>query len=248
MRTLPALLVFFVSTTLWAFDHSAYDKMLHKYTHDGRFAYSDLLANKEDLASFRAYLKSLSDTDPTTLPSDVERKTFWVNAYNAFTIDLILQHYPIASIRKISGPFGSPWKKDFFKINGRNMSLDDIEHGTLRKRKEFQDARIHFALVCASKGCPPLQSFAFAGDKIDEQLETIARAYLTDSKKTVYDASSDTLRLNSIMKWYGGDFERDTGSLRKFLKKYLPQITDKTRIEFQEYDWLLNEPDKTPSK
>ena len=244
MKLLSVFALLLVAHVSFAIDHAPYDALLKKYVHDARVDYKGLLASKEDLAAFRMYLKTVSETDPATLSSDADRKAFWINAYNAFTIELILENYPVSSIRKISGPFGSPWKKDFFKINGRSMSLDDIEHGILRKRKEFQDARVHFALVCASKGCPPLQPYAFTGDKLDEQLESIAHAYLTDPQKTFYDPASDTLRLNSIMKWYGGDFERDAGSLRKFIQKYRPQITDKTRIEFQDYDWTLNESEK----
>jgi len=174
-----------------------------------------------------------------------ERKAFWINAYNAFTIELILRNYPVASIRKISGPFGSPWKKRFFKIDGRDMSLDDIEHGILRERKEFQDARVHFALVCASKGCPPLQPFAFSADKLDDQLETVTKAYLTDPEKTPFNTSTDTISLIRIMDWYGGDFKRDAGSVKAFVKKYVPPVGEKTRIEFTPYDWSLNEPDRS---
>lgn len=241
MKILPLLILSLVATTSLAIDYSPYDATLSKYVHDARVDYKGLLTKHNDITTFRAWLKSLSEIDPASLPSDADRKAFWINAYNAFTVELILRNYPVPSIRKISGPLGSPWKQDFFKINGRAMSLDDIEHGVLRKRKEFLDARVHFALVCASKGCPPLQSHAFTGDKLDAQLEAVTRAYLTDPHRTVYDSASDTLRLNSIMKWYDGDFERDAGSLRKFLQKYLPQITDKTKVVFQTYDWSLNE-------
>lgn len=240
MKLLSVLALLLVAQVLFAADHAAYDTFLQKHVQNARIDYKGLLANKEDLDSFRTYLKTLSETDPASLSSDADRKAFWINAYNAFTIELILRHYPIKSIRDI-GILDTPWRKSFFKINGKEMSLNDIEHGTLRKRKEFLDARVHFALVCASKGCPPLQSFAFTGEKLDEQLESIARSYLTDPQKTTYDAATDTLRLNSIMKWYGGDFERDAGSLRKFIRKYLPLISDKTKIEFLTYDWSLNE-------
>ena len=244
MKTwLPILLLLF-PLHAGALEHAPYDAILKKYVHHARVSYAELLANKDDLANFRGYLKSLSETDPATLSSVTARKVFWINAYNAFTIELILQNYPVASIRKISGPFGSPWKRDFFAINGKKMSLDDIEHGILRKRKEFLDARVHFALVCASKGCPPLQSYAFSPDQLDDQLEKITHDYLTDPQKTPYDSSTDKLGLISVMKWYGSDFERDAGSLWKFVKRYRPQVRKKTRIEFLPYDWSLNDAEK----
>src|ERR1044071_8951249 len=108
MKAIISLLLCVFALSAFAFDHSPYDAILHKYDHDARFTYAELLGNKDDLAKFRGYLDSLSQTDPSTLPSDAERKTFWINAYNAFTIELILRNYPVVSIRKISGPLGSP--------------------------------------------------------------------------------------------------------------------------------------------
>jgi hypothetical protein len=224
--------------------HAAWTAVLREHVRDGRVDYSALKRN--DVA-LEAYLTALSGTCKADYAqwSDSERIAFWIDAYNAFTIRLILDHYPIASIRRIGWLPGAAFRERFIPLPGlvgETVSLDTIEHGTLRV--EFREPRIHFALVCAAMSCPRLRSEAYRGADLDRQLDEEARRFLADARVNRVDAAARKLHLSPIFDWFREDFERDAGSLQSFVARYLPAGTGSVAdyaIEFETYDWSLND-------
>ena len=170
---------------------------------------------------------------------------FLINAYNSFTLQLIIENYPVSSIKKIGGFFGNPWKKKWFRFLGEESSLDRIEHEFLRKN--YKEPRIHFAVNCASIGCPPLQKIPFEGTRLEEQLASAAKHFVNSSSFNKYDPASHSLMLSSIFKWYGSDFG-DEIQLKLFILNQLglagqerEVVLKAGKVDFLEYDWNLNE-------
>jgi Protein of unknown function, DUF547 len=198
---------------------------------------------KKDEKEFNAYLDLLSKNPPADKWSKDEQLAYWINAYNAYTIRLILDYYPLKSIKdigsKIQIPFVStPWAKKFIKVGNETMSLDNIEHGTIRKK--FNDPRIHFALVCAAKSCPKLRNEAYIGARLDAQLNDQGVDFLNDPSKNVVSAQKASL--SKILDWYGDDFEKNGNTLEKWINKYAKaKLTPDTKISYQTYNWALNE-------
>ncbi|MEP6464829.1 MAG: DUF547 domain-containing protein [Parafilimonas sp.] len=217
-----------------------WNNLLHKYvTNQGLVNYKGFISEK---ASFDSYLKSLSDNPPSSTWSTKEKEAYWINVYNAFTVKLIIDHYPVKSIKDIGPaiqiPFvNTPWEKEFFKIGGENMKLDAVEHDKLRKG--FGDPRVHFAIVCASISCPKLRNEAYEGSTLDAQLDDQAKAFLSTKSKNVITA--DKLQLSKIFSWYKGDFTKN-GSLIDYLNKYAPvKINKDADIDYLDYNWNLNQ-------
>lgn len=222
-------------------DHSAFDRLLKKYVNEkGLVNYKGF---KSEMKAFDQYLDMLSKNPPASSWSKKEEMAYWINAYNAFTIKTILKHYPVQSIKdigsKIQIPFvNTPWAEKFFAIGGEKMSLDNIEHGTLRKK--FDDPRIHFALVCASISCPRLRNEAFTAEKLDAQLDDQGEEFLNNSAKN--KISKDQARLSKYFDWYKGDWNNNGQSVVKWVNKYsTTDITSNTKIEYLDYNWNLNE-------
>lgn len=196
------------------------------------------------------YLRSLSSVSKSQFDQwgQAQRLAFLINAYNAFTVKLIIDHYPVESIKDIGGFFRSPWKIKFFTMLGQDSHLDYIEHELIRGR-DYAEPRIHFALVCASVGCPKLQAQAYTAERLESMLETATKTFLRDSTRNRYDAAGDTLHLSSIFKWYGEDFAAKAGSVTNFVAPYLSddsQMQQRIRskregVEYLDYDWSLNE-------
>ncbi|MBW2206539.1 MAG: DUF547 domain-containing protein [Deltaproteobacteria bacterium] len=167
---------------------------------------------------------------------------FYVNAYNAWTIKLILTGYPgIESIKDLGSLFKSPWKKKICRIDGEVITLDDIEHNILRP--QFKDPRVHFAVNCASKGCPPLLAEPYTGSRLDKQLNQVTRAFINDPKR--YRIEKDTLFVSKIFKWFSEDFNNDViGFFLQYaegdLKKTLESNRGKIKVKYLDYDWSLN--------
>ena len=157
------------------------------------------IAIKNNPRPLTEYLESLEKVSikDFQLFSPNQRLAFLINAYNAYTIKLVVENYPIKSIKDIGGIFSSPWKKEFIPLFGENKSLDNIEHELIRKN--FKEARIHFALVCASIGCPSLRNEAFVAEKLNEQLDDSAKKFLNDPQRNRYDKVNKTLELSSIL-------------------------------------------------
>lgn len=242
---LISLLAFIVSFSAFAeFDHShlAFDKILKKYStkKDGQvyFSYKELSKSKSLLREYLKQLESISKKELSEF-SNKQKLAFWINAYNAYTIEIILKNYPVDSIKDIgSGLFSSgPWKEKFITLIGGKMSLDNIEHGIIRK--EFKEPRIHFAVNCASIGCPSLLQESFVENKLEEQLNRAALNFLTNKNKNY--VKGNTLHLSKIFKWYGSDFDQEYGGVQNYIVKTLGLSNKKYKINYNKYDWKLNE-------
>ncbi|MBL0715099.1 MAG: DUF547 domain-containing protein [Desulfosarcina sp.] len=220
-------------------DHSLYARLLKQYVADGMVDYKGF---KNEEAALDRYLEVLAAVDPATL-SDPDRFAFYANAYNAWTIKLILMHYPgIESIKETGSFFRSPWKKRFVRLEGRLMTLDEIEHDTLRA--QYRDPRIHFAVNCASKSCPPLYHEPFEGQNLEYQLNDATGQFINDPVR--YRLEGRRLSVSKIFNWYGEDFNDDpVGYFLQFaegdLKTRLAQQRSQLKVDYLDYDWSLNE-------
>ncbi len=237
-------LTIFSSLTILAqegVDHIPYDQLLQKYVNDkGLVNYKGLSLDRPKL---REYLTSLEQNAPNDSWSEDQKLAYWINAYNAFTLELILEHYPVSSIKDIGAtvkiPFvNTPWDIKFINIGDETYDLNNIEHGIIRKR--FDEPRIHFALVCAAISCPKLQNKAYLAETLDEQLTKATKNFLTDPEKNVIESPKKAY-LSKIFSWYGGDFTKK-GSLIEFLNQYSDtKLERRARIDYKDYDWALNE-------
>ena len=224
-------------------DHGAYDRLLRQYVNDqGLVDYRGLHANVADAAAFNEYLQLLSQHPPAATWPRAEQMAYWINAYNAYTIRLILDHYPVKSIKDIGSsiqiPFvTTPWAAKFFTIGGQKMSLDNIEHGILRKR--YADPRIHFALVCAARSCPRLRNEAYAAARLDVQLDDQGRNFLNNpAKNRITPAKA---QLSKYFDWYRGDWNANGQSVTQWVNRYAAtKITADTPISYLDYNWQLN--------
>jgi uncharacterized membrane protein YdjX (TVP38/TMEM64 family) len=222
------------------FDHSAYDDLLHKFVDaDGWVDYAGLKAEKERLAS---YIASVAEAPFDRLGRD-EKLALLINAYNAFTLQLILEHYPVRSIKDI--PADKRWKHKRWKIGSMTLSLDKIEHEQIRPK--FKEPRVHFALVCAAIGCPILRNEAYVGDRIEQQLEEQAKYVHTHHRWLRFNQQDNIIYLTQLYKWYGGDFEQVAGSVLTFAARYVPTLElvlddgRKPQVRWLQYDWTLND-------
>lgn len=225
------------------FDHLRFYQILHQYVNNkGRVNYNGIAANP----IFKSYIKSLETAD-TDAMSINERLAFWLNAYNAVTIDKVIKWKPKKSVRETLIP-GIWTSTRFFTtrehtVAGKRLSQDDIENDILRK--QFKDPRIHFAIICASSGCPPLPRFAYTGANVQTKLEKETRSYLSSARGTKIDEVENTLYLSKLFDWFSGDFESRAGSALNFIKPYLNENTAaflkrNPRIAYIHYDWSLN--------
>ena len=219
-------------------DHGIYGKLLKKHVTAGKVNYAGF---KSDEAQLAHYLNQLQNVDARDLSRN-EQFAFYVNAYNAWTIQLILSSYPgVKSIKDLGGLFQSPWKKKIVKLDGRVLTLDDLEHNILRPR--FNDPRVHFAINCAAKSCPPLRPVPFRGDVLDRQLDDATHAFINDPAS--YRLEGHQLYVSRIFKWFAEDFE--DGVLSFYLtyatgdlKHELESKRDKISVKYLAYDWSLN--------
>lgn len=222
-------------------DHSIFDSLLKQYVDtNGNVDYTSLLKESDQLDKYLALLSSNAPNDEHWSKED--QLAYWINAYNAYTIKLILNNYPLESIKDIGSniqvPFvNTPWDIKFIEIAGKTYDLNNIEHNIIRKN--FDEPRIHFALVCASFSCPRLRGEAYIGSKIDEQLTDQTKNFLEDSNKNII--SEDEIRVSKLFNWYKGDFTKGQ-KLIEFLNKYAPvTINSNATVKHMNYDWSLNE-------
>ncbi|MGL1937380.1 MAG: DUF547 domain-containing protein [Fibrobacterales bacterium] len=210
-----------------------YNALLNKTVCNGSVDYKRLVSDK--LLDKAASNFDLTKKAFQSLP-DPEKLAYLINVYNYYTLKLIVDNYPVKSIRDLGGVFSSPWSKEFITLfkGFNNFSLDDIEHKMIRK--EFDEPRIHFAVVCASIGCPPLRDEAFTAQNLTQQLQSQAETFLNDTSKNY--VKGNKLYLSKIFDWYGGDFNKQHGSYLSFIQKKLN--TKNSDIEWLEYDWNLN--------
>jgi hypothetical protein len=232
-------------------DHAPWARLLEAYLERGesgapnRFDYGALKANSEDRAALRAYIASLEAMDPGLLPRG-EAFAFWVNLYNALTVEVVIDHYPVASIRDIAispGLFSTgPWGKKLVTVAGRELSLDDIEHGILRP--DFGDSRVHYAVNCASVGCPDLAARPYTGDELDAMLDSAARAYVNSPRGARVEGGK--LTASGIFKWYMKDFGGTEEGVLAELRKYAgpdlaAALENVSGVASYDYDWSLND-------
>jgi hypothetical protein len=221
--------------------HQLFGQLLQKYVStDGRVDYRGFLQEKKVLEK---YLNLLSQNPPDRNTwSQEEQLAYWINAYNAFTVKLIIDHYPIQSIRDIKPKFNIPlfntvWHIEFFEIGGKPASLDEIEHKILRK--EFDEPRIHFAINCASFSCPVLLNEAFLPEKLELQLENAAINFINDPQRNRIEEGK--VEISEIFSWFKEDFTKK-GSVIDYLNQYSDiSINKKAKLSHLPYDWSLNE-------
>ncbi len=218
--------------------HDAFDQLLKKHVlEDGRVNYKGFI---KDSAAFNIYLSMLSNHPPDETWTANEDKAFWINVYNAFTIKLIIDNYPVKSIKDLGGSLykiNTSWDIQFIHIGDETYDLNNVEHAKLRR--VYNDPRIHFAVVCASKSCPKLVNEAYVASRLDEQLDQAGRDFLKNDFRN--KISADKAAISSIFKWYKGDFTQN-GTLIDFLNKYSPvKIKPNADISYLDYDWSLND-------
>ena len=212
------------------FSHQRWSNLLEKHVSiSGNVDYKNF---REDKISLAIYIDALTHAENIEDWSKEEKLAFWINAYNALTIDLIIKNYPVKSIKDIK----NPWEQRLWQFGDKWYNLEDIEHKILRKMDE---PRIHFAIVCASYSCPKLQNTAFTAGNLEQQLTLATQEFLSDTNRN--EISENTLKLSKIFRWFDKDFEQN-GSLIDFLNKYSNvTISAKAKISYKDYNWDLND-------
>ncbi len=241
--------------------HSAWTALLKKHVvllNSARASQVRYAGMAGDRTALKAYLGSLAAVTPAAFEafSKPQQMVFLINAYNAATVELILTKYPqLESIKEVAGFLGNPWKQKIVPLLGTMFTLDQIEHETLRARGRYDDPRIHFAVNCASIGCPMLREEAFVAERLDAQLDEQARRFMADRSRNRWNGQRQRLEVSKIFDWYGEDFKlghRGINSLPAFMARFAEVLADssedrervrslKTEIAFLEYDWKLND-------
>lgn len=235
------------------FDHShkAWDALLKKHIvvlQGGKASQVRYAGFAADRAALRAYLDSVSQVTEAQFGAwpKAERMAFLINAYNAFTVEKVLTRYPdLKSIRDFGTVFGNPWKDKFFTLFGRESSLDQVEHEMLRKPGAYDELRVHYAVNCASVGCPMLREEAYVAARLDAQLEEQAVRFLSDRSRNRFAAGR--LEVSKIFDWFKEDF----GAREQYFAKYARLLADapqaqkqvaegRAALSFLDYDWSLN--------
>jgi hypothetical protein len=227
------------------FSFQPWDELLHQYVDEGGLV--NYQAWKQSPQKLTNWLQSLSAIAPESLSPD-EQIALWLNLYNALTIARVLEKYPIKSIlpRFLGIPnwlaFAIFFSRPVYTLNRRRYSLSDIEHNILRQK--FDEPRIHFALVCASIGCPLLRNEAYVGDRLEVQLEEDARRFINNFDKVFYDPNEEIIYCSKIFKWYEKDFLEVANSIPEYIQTYLSSdihLDATTAIKYLDYDWSLNQ-------
>ncbi|MFQ5602375.1 MAG: DUF547 domain-containing protein [bacterium] len=229
-------------------DHRLFTEVLQDHVKAGVVDYQAIKADPR----FENYIESLRQTDPYQIRSE-DFLSFWINVYNAFTIKIVCDNYPLKSLTDLhTGGFiishiikKTVWDKKYVELNGQKYTLNFIEHKLLRP---IGDARVHFALVCAARSCPPLRSEAFESSRLDAQLNDQGRIFMSQTDKNRFDFANKVIYLSKIFDWFSEDFEKNGQSLLQFLTPFLSSeqtaFLEKYRydvkIKHTDYDWRLN--------
>ena len=228
-----------------AFDHAAFDALLQEYVDaDGWVDYTGLLDKAESLD---AYIASLAEAPFEDFGRD-EKLAMLINAYNAFTLRLILDHHPLKSITDI--PDAQRWDAKRWVLAGQTYSLNQIEHELIRPK--FVEPRIHFALVCAAYSCPPLRNEAYTGEQLESQLAEQSAYTHAHDRWFRFDQANNTVYLTALYDWYGGDFKAVSGSVLEYVADQVPalrssiQTGGEPRVRWLDYDWKLNDIHNAP--
>ena len=250
------------------FDHSHVDwtQLLKRHVvllNDGKASQVRYAGMALDRAPLKRYLQSLSLVEQSafeTWPSS-QQQAFLINAYNAFTVELILTRYPdLKSIKDLGSVFSSPWKLQWITLLGRKLSLDEIEHGLLRKPGAYDEPRVHFAVNCASVGCPMLREEAYVANRLEFQLSQQTQRFMSDRSRNRWNNPAARLELSKIFDWYGKDFRqghKGIASLEAFAASHADLLADapadraqlrsrRFDIAFLDYDWSLNDAPRAP--
>jgi len=254
---------FVVPARAQSFDHShaAWTALLKKHVvllEGGKASQLRYAGMQADHAALKAYLAQLSAVTTASFDgyTKPQQMAFLINAYNAYTVELILTKYPkLESIRDLGSLLTKPWGIKNIPLLGSTMTLDNIEHDTLRAKGRFDDPRVHFAVNCASVGCPMLREEAFVPERLEAQLEEQALRFMSDRSRNRFNPTSGKLEVSKIFDWYGGDFKlghKGIASLPAFASKYAVQLADApadrerikaqdVSVSFLDYDWKLND-------
>ena len=212
-------------------DHTPWDQLLQKHVSSkGNVNYEGF---KSDIDRLNNYLVSISKIKPNTDWSRNETMAYWINAYNAYTIKLMLNNYPLKSIMDING--GKAWDLKFVEIEGEKYSLNNIEHDILRAK--YFDSRIHFAVNCASISCPKLSNTAYFAEGLDQKLEKAAKEFINNSAQNTI--SSNKASVSKLFDWYKDDFTKN-GTVKEYINKYSTTKLTTDKISYKEYNWNIN--------
>jgi hypothetical protein len=225
--------------------HAPFSAVLGRFVTNGSVNYAGLKREPADLNAYLNRLATITTAEFANWPK-AERLALLLNLYNAQTLRLILEHHPIRSIRNIGVLPGAAWKRPIVRWGGKTLSLDQLEHEQIRP--VFNEPRIHFVLVCAAKGCPPLRGEPYLAAKLEAQLDDQARVFLGTTVKNRFDPKAGVLWLSPIFDWYGRDFGADSAGIIRYVTPYLPADAraelaraSKVEVRFTDYDWSLNE-------
>jgi hypothetical protein len=258
-----AALLLAASHAAFGFDqrHTHWDALLKRHVvvaNDGGSSRADYTGFAADQSALQAYLDGLSSVTEAEYRDWTrgQQLAFLINAYNAFTVKLVLTRYPdLKSIKDLGSFLQSPWKKEFFMLLGARRSLDNVEHELIRVPGVFDEPRIHFAVNCASVGCPMLRGEAYIAERLDAQLDDSARRFLGDHGRNRYDAAAGKLEISRIFDWYKADFEKGNRGITS-VPQFLAQFADvlatgevaraevrqaRAPIRYLDYDWTLND-------
>jgi len=218
-------------------DPAPFDTVLAERARNGGYDYRG--TSGQDRKRLAAYLSNLGDAQPSAMTAD-ERKAFFINAYNAWAIQALLEN-PGKKITDVPGAFNGTRHR----VGGEMLTLDEIEN----RLREMKDARIHFGIVCASRSCPPLASAAYRAEDLGGSLDRQARAFVNDPMRNLVDRARGRIALSMIFKWNRREFERDGGTLSKYVARYVGDpataawlASTSAEPEFLEYDWSPNQP------
>jgi hypothetical protein len=233
-----------------------YDALLKRFVTDGRVDYQGL---KTDTTALERYLDSTAGVSEARFNAwtESERLAFLINLYNAATLKLIVNHYPVSSIKDIGSFFKGPWDQPVVRLFGGIITLDNLEHDIVRKH--YSEPRIHMALVCAAKGCPTLRSEVYVAEKLDAQLDDQSRRYLSSPAGLRIDRAGKVVYFSSIFKWFGKDFivgfsppsgfsglDNTERAVANFSSRYLSASDGEYlnaggySVKYLDYDWSLN--------
>ena len=256
---LLSLLLSSSSALAAGFDHSSWHNLLQAHVKSidgGKATEVDYRGMQTDRQSLQSYLKNLSAVDANNFIrwSQYDQLAFLINAYNAWTVEFILTRYPdLKSIKELGSFLQSPWKKKFIPLLGETRSLDDIEHGLIRESGRYNDPRIHFAVNCASVGCPALRPEAYREDILEQQLQDAEIQFLSDKSRN--RVVNGVFEVSSIFKWYGDDFRQGWLGVESLEDYFLSHAAilgqpesnadkdrkSKLKIKYLKYDWKLND-------
>jgi hypothetical protein len=246
-----------------AFDHGhgAWTALLRKHVvllgggQASQLRYAGMQADRAALQAYLGQLSAVGEAAFAAMPR-AQQMAFLINAYNAYTVELILTRYPrLESIRDLGGFLSKPWAIRNIPLLGRTLTLDEIEHERLRARGRYDDPRVHFAVNCASVGCPMLREEAYVADRLQAQLDEQARRFISDRSRNRYNSTRGRLEVSKIFDWYGEDFalgHQGIASLRALMARHADLLadapSDRERIRnqavdiaFLDYDWKLND-------